>query len=174
VGHNVPFALIFAGDRYDAVHKTVKIDPPSSCWFNIACAGSAMAKMHLLRHTTAGSDADHATTQPQRQTMLKMITDDICGTGQSFTVDGENVYYEDMWLWHPFAAVPGSIEAMWGDQGALCLDEPRRQREDASTLARIGHVCKPPSCPVTVSDYDTWPGLAASGGFGYGLSANPP
>jgi hypothetical protein len=179
VGSDARLALIFAGDRYDAVRKTVSIDPAPSCWFNIGCAGSAAAKMHLLRHTTAGSNQEHITTQPQRQAMLKMLTDDICGIGQSFTVGGERVYYEDMRLWHPFPARPASIEAMWGSQGALCLDEPRRQHEDPAVTERIQKLCAAvghdlPRCPITVSNYETWPALAASGAFGYGLSANPP
>jgi hypothetical protein len=181
-GGNAGLAFIFAGDRYDAAHKTVQSDSvassASTCWFNVVCAGSAAAKLHLLRHTTAGSDENHRTTQSQRQAMLKMITDDICGTGESFTVNGDRVYYEDMRRWHPFPAAPSSIEALWSDRGALCLDVPRRQAEDPSATSRIRSACAAvghdlPACPVTTSNYDTWPELAQLGGLGYGLSANP-
>jgi hypothetical protein len=181
-GGDAALAIVFAGDRYDGAHKTVVSEGPadsaSTCWFNIACAGSAAAKLHLLRHTVAGSDTTHRTTLPQRQAMLKMITDDICGTGESFTVNGEGVYYEDMRRWHPFPEAPESIEALWDDRGAMCLDVPRRQREDPLMRSRIQRACALashdlPACPISRSDYDTWPILARQGGYGYGLSANP-
>jgi len=179
VGTDLTLALAFAGDRYDGRLKTVRIDeaaPP--CWVNIACAGSAAAKMHLIRHTSAGSDTAHTTTQPQRQAMLKMITDDICGTGESFTINGEKVFYEDMHPWYPFPTAPRSIESMWSERGALCLSEARREREDPTVRSRITRACAAAGhglldCPITPAQYAAWPELAASGGFGYGLSANP-
>jgi hypothetical protein len=178
VGNDATLALVFTGDRYDAKQKLVTLENGPSCWINIACAGSAAAKMHLLRHTTAGSDATHTTTRPQRQAMLKMITDDICGTGQSFTVNREEVFYEDMHPWYPFPAAPRSIESMWNEQGAMCLDEARREREDRGVRSRIDLACEQAGhrlsrCPITTAQYDAWPALAMSGQFGYGLSANP-
>ena len=178
VGDDATIAIVFTGDRYDAKQKLVTLEKPPSCWINIACAGSAAAKMHLLRHTTAGSDAAHTTTQPQRQAMLKMITDDICGTGQSFTVNREKVFYEDMHPWIPFPSAPRSIESMWNERGAMCLDEARREREDRTVRSRIDEACAQAghtlgACPITPAQYDAWPTLATSGQFGYGLSANP-
>jgi hypothetical protein len=177
-GSDAALAIIFAGDRYDGARKTVSSEGPPSCWFNIACAGSAAAKLHLLRHTSAGTDRTHRTTLPQRQAMLKMITDDICGTGESFTVNGDRVYYEDMQRWHPFPAAPASIEALWDERGALCLDVPRRQGEDPSVMSRIQSACAAaghalPACPITAASHDSWPELAQQGGLGYGMSANP-
>src|SRR5882672_2243324 len=49
-------ALVFRGDRYDVVHKTVSETGAGDTWFNIGCAGTFVAKMHLLRHTLAGAD----------------------------------------------------------------------------------------------------------------------
>jgi len=199
VGTDATIALVFAGDAYEGNGKSIKdVTEPLTrwstpahdgspgpqtkrgvCWFNVACAGSAISKMHLLRHTTAGSDASHQTDKGQRTTMLKMITDDVCGTGKSFTVNGEKVFYEDMQLWHPFPAAPRSIESLWTRDGAMCLGEARREREDPSVTARIHEECARanhplPPCPITASNYRKWPGLAVSGHYGYGLSANPP
>jgi hypothetical protein len=175
-------ALVFGRDRYDARAKTVALTG-GECWINIACAGSAVAKMHLLRHTEAGSDANHITDVGQRQAMLKTITDDICGTGRSFTQDGEDVYYQDIRAWHPLPSVLGKLEAVWDQNGAVCLDEPRRAREDPDIRARISSECSrrcpagrcprgpPPSCSAMGIDVSTW---TSSRGAPYAISVNPP
>jgi hypothetical protein len=165
--HGVPttVALVFTGDRYDAVRKTVT--DGAAGWFNVACAGSAMAKMHLLRHTAAGQAPGYTTTVYQRQAMLKMLTDDVCGTGRSFTVDGEDVKYTDRRGWHPLPSVTGTTESIWTDRGAICLDEPRRQLEDgpgvaAAIAAECGRVL--PSCAAIEATWQL---------FGYGYTKNP-
>jgi hypothetical protein len=79
-----PFeAMFFTGDRYDAESKTLIADNPRAAypWFNIACAGSAIAKLHLTRHTYYGQTAGFTSTMAQRQAMLKMYTSDLCGGG---------------------------------------------------------------------------------------------
>jgi hypothetical protein len=167
-GVEVTTALVFRGDWYDAATKSVHVGPRRGHWFNVACAGSAVAKMHLLRHTQAASDAAHATTQPERQAMLKMITDDLCGTGRSFTRDGEEVHYMDRKGWHPFdLAAAGPVESIWDERGAVCLTEPRRLAEDPGVWDAILAECGadlPPACPIVL---DHWTDL------GYGISANP-
>ena len=47
-------AIVFEGDHYNPDNKTVQI-PVGKGWFNLACAGTAVFKMHMLRHTKAGS-----------------------------------------------------------------------------------------------------------------------
>lgn len=159
-------ALVFTGDRYDAVHKTVS--DRTGGFFNVACAGSAMAKLHLLRHTAAGQDATHTTSLSDRTAMLKMLTADVCGTGRSFTRDGEAVFYTDWHNWHPFQpGFLGKYEAIWTDAGAICLDEPRREHEDGPTVAHdilleCGRLL--PSCAPLVGSWTT---------IGYGLTRNP-
>lgn len=171
-GLETEVAYIFRGDRYEPRTRTVIATGPAvGPWFNVACVGSAMAKMHLLRHTEAGSDPLHQTTRDQRQAMLKMLTDDICGTGRTFTVDGEPVHYMDLRGWHEFdIAQAGTVESIWSAQGAICLDEARRAAEDGPALeAKIDAECAAvgkslPSCG-SIADWTT---------RGYGLSMNPP
>jgi hypothetical protein len=122
-------ALVFQGDHYDAEHKLVFDTTPSDPRFNIACAATAPAKMHLLRHTRAGSyDAygvqTYATTAKERQAMLKMITADYCGTGHSFTRDGQRLSYTDSNGWYALGSCT-AVESIWTADGAKCLDQPR-------------------------------------------------
>ena len=111
---------LFRGESYDPGKKTVTRTNQSDGWFNIACAGAAPAKMHLLRHTTAGSDAKHKPTTAQRTAMLKMLTADYCGDGKAWTADGTPLDYTDARAWYatpafqPGAVHPDAVEAVWG------------------------------------------------------------
>lgn len=153
------YAIAFAGDHYDARHKLVSNSAPGTTLFNLACAGTAPAKMHLMRHTNAGADVvDRAgvlhrgvypTTTDQRQAMLKMFTADYCGTGHAFTVDGQRLMYGDSNHWYPETPTPAvlasplvrSIEAKWTPDGAACLDLPR-----LSSIAEVH--CECPDKPL--------------------------
>jgi hypothetical protein len=160
-------AFVFIGDRYNAVNKTVT--DVTGGWFNVACAGSAMAKLHLLRHTRAGElPPVYTTTVPQRQAMLKMLTADVCGTGLSFTVDGENVHYTDQRGWHPLPALTGTTESIWTENGAICLDEPRREREEGREVRdRIERECPGRRLPSCAAMESSWTSV------GYGYTRNP-
>jgi hypothetical protein len=147
-------ALLFGGDRYDADRKTVTATGPATAdWFNIACAGTALAKLHLTRHTEASQVVK--TTAVERQAMLKMFTADICGDGTAFTVHGEPLLWADANHLTRFATRPASLEAVWTDRGAVCLDAPRRPELAAAIDARCGPL---PRC---------------SDQRGYVISANP-
>jgi hypothetical protein len=146
-------ALIFRGDRYDARAKTISLDAGS--WFNLACAGTAASKLHLLRHTTAGTDVNHRTTLGERHAMLKMLTADYCGNGTSYTEDGVALLYADHQGWHPAGIDLGipeqrkRLEAIWNERGAVCIDTPRH-------VARDMILCPKPRCPA---DATSWPAL---------------
>ncbi|TMQ17552.1 MAG: hypothetical protein E6J90_22195 [Deltaproteobacteria bacterium] len=86
-------AVIFRGDYYDAAY-TVRTSPPSDYdddVFNIACMGTDVAKLHLLRHTSASQGGLNDPVPPptdKRQAVLRMLTADYCGAGHPFTHDG--------------------------------------------------------------------------------------
>jgi hypothetical protein len=137
-------AIVFEGDRYTD-DKTVSEIAADKGWFNLACAGTAPFKMHMLRHTKAGSvtpdGTPRSTTLPQRTAMLKAITADYCGDGRGWTGDGTKLWWADAqgWFQYPSADIttaPDSkgIEAIWGPNGALCLNEPRRLPEPPAPL----------------------------------------
>jgi hypothetical protein len=150
-------AILFAGDRYDAIRKTVvATGAATSGWINIACAGTSLAKLYLTRHTEASQMIP--TTRGERQAMLKMFTADVCGDGRSFTVHGQPLLWADAKGITKFAAQPSTIEAIWNEVGAVCLDTPRRP-DLASAVALH---CPRPSCG----------GTTTPAGQGHAISAN--
>jgi len=151
-------AILFAGDRYDSLNKIViSTDAEPSGWFNVACAGTALAKLYLTRHTQASQIT--MTTRGERQAMLKMFTADVCGDGTSFTVHGQPLLWADAKGITKFAGNPVSIEAIWNDAGAVCLDTPRRPELASSIAAR----CPRRSCG----------GATSPAGRGHVISAIP-
>jgi hypothetical protein len=159
------YAIAFTGDRYEPVRKRVADAGRGTTWFNLACAGTATAKMHLVRHTNAGAwtlatwdpskdvldpGAPFRTRVAQRQAMLKMYAADYCGDGTAYTVDGRPLLYDDENHWYaPPPPVPplgiaadgsltpagAAIEALWTAEGAACLTTPRMVRRSAVTCA---------------------------------------
>jgi hypothetical protein len=134
-------AVVFEGDHYNRNH-TVSASAPGS--FNLACFGTASAKMHLLRHTQAGTALNsRPTSLDQRTTMLRAITADYCGDGRSWTADGTPLWWTDQNQRFPLGFQPAfadplpdfsaRVEAVWGGQGRLlCLNEPRRKSTSTS------------------------------------------
>jgi hypothetical protein len=156
-------AVVFAGDRYDPKDVTVSVpgdprDPRSPGgpgdlgdpgWFNIACVGTALAKMHFLRHTTAGSGSSGSPSNPQRQAMLKLLSADYCGDGTVYARNGTPLFFRDQegrfdpTRWYDKDRV-GEFEAIWTADGALCLDDPRRwdpTQSSADLRAEIVTAC---------------------------------
>lgn len=119
-------ALLVEGERYDRDAKQVS-SASGKGWVNIACAGSAVAKMTLMRYDARIPLGDaHATTATQRTAALKMITADYCGTGRSFTEMGTPLRWENQGNWVvPSQNAESSREALWTESGALCLGTPR-------------------------------------------------
>jgi hypothetical protein len=123
------FALLIDDERYDRDKITVKPDDADAQgWFNIACAGTALAKMVLL-HADPKLPPGHPyhTTKAQRTATLKMITADYFGTGQSFTQAKQPLWWTSAMGWHPLKAVQNDSnpEAAWTETGARCLTAPR-------------------------------------------------
>lgn len=141
---------VLYGERYDEASKSVI--PDQAGWLNFACAGSALAKLKMMNYgPQADFDGAGASATPaQRQATLKMITADYCGTGQSFTANGTPLIWENASgtvlpspLW-----TPGETEAVWGEDGALCLDTPR--------LGEAALPCTLPSCDTFSVEDGEW------------------
>lgn len=133
-------ATIIGGETYNNDTKTV--EPNRAGWFTIACAGSAAAKMKLMGYSpqTEFDGTGAPSTVAQRNATLKMITADYCGEGESYTENGTPVVWNnqagsvDSSSWH----TPGLVEAVWNDEGAVCLGSTRLADADVD--------CDLPTC----------------------------
>jgi hypothetical protein len=175
-------AIIFRGDRYTDEYDVD--EPPNTSWFNIACAGTATSKLHLLRHTRASRGPDRITSVAQRQAVLRMLTADYCGVGHPFTTDGHPLRYTFRQRWEPLrprfdesGRTLSSIDALWDADGAICVGTPRladQQAED-ELLREIRAVCGRPvvRCdhPLPDGGADVDAILTRTGA--YAISANP-
>jgi ADYC domain len=142
-------AILYTGDRYDADQKLVTASsyPATLGWFNIACAGSALAKLHLTRHTTAGSTPAYLATASQRQAMLKMYVSDVCGNGDAWTKKGTPLHWTNTLQWNQLDNLEFAQEALWTATGARCLTK-HRLGALYDNFAGFRSACNPPPCPV--------------------------
>lgn len=116
--------VLFEGDRYNPDKKTTT-QLPDTDWFNFGCAGHTLAKLYVTRSTYfTQAQPDWA----MRQTMLKALSGDYCGSGTSFTLAGEPLVWKGGG--QEFGVLPAghsitSLDARWYEGGAVCYDEPR-------------------------------------------------
>jgi hypothetical protein len=175
-------AVVFEGDRYNSHSGIIEI-PGKTGWFNIACVGTALAKMHLLRHTSAGNGSTSSPSWEQRQAMLRLLSADYCGDGDAYARNGTPLLFEDQdGRFRPNAPSGNieslNVEAIWTAAGALCLDDPRSWdtwRSHAELRAHIVAACQDspvetlrrtiPRC--TAGQLASWRSLGP-------ISANPP
>jgi hypothetical protein len=194
--------VIFVGDSYDERTLAVTIDPPPygssapSCaparFFNIACIDTAIAKLHLLRHTSASQTpgaGGRAPTARQRQTMLRLLTGDYCGNGMHFTTDGVPLTIDFASALYRTGGGPFGTEdavnadACWDGVAAhaTCLGRPRwflagsSGRDEPTLISEIQESCRSvgsavfdlPRCDPALS-----PSSVASCPSGYAISGN--
>lgn len=143
-------SIMFTGDRYDSDTKTVLAPTPALAprvfkdWINIACAGSVPAKLHLNRHTAASqasASPGYSTTYEQRTAMLKMYAGDFCGSGNSYTVAGTPIHWENGKGQHSPYVNQNSWESLWDANGARCLDVHRLASTDPGFAAAVYGEC---------------------------------
>lgn len=171
---NMVHAVVFAGDLYDPLTKAITTGPETKHWFNIACVDSAPYKMHKIGHTTAAENVLGIDTTPdQRRAMLNAWTANVCGTGEAFTHQGEPITLrESLNLLPPtsdYLDPTETVEAIWGPNGAVCLDTPRLSDENPNikriiTNARGCNGVPKPSCKSFLSHWQD---------FGHVLTGNP-
>jgi hypothetical protein len=123
-------AVIFTGNHYEP-NFTVHTTAGNTQWgtrFNIACVGTALAKLHLHRHTEA-AEAPRANLDAQ-QALLRMLTGDYCGDGRSYTMNGRQLEYTYNQTWYPLYPrfskdKDDALDAVWNRDGAVCIEKPR-------------------------------------------------
>ena len=149
--NSITEAILFTGDRYDTNALEIDSVGPSP-WFNIACAGTVMAKLALNRHTSATQTSSFPTTLDQRQAMLKMYTSDVCHNGDALTVTGTKLRWASSNGLSSPAIPVNSLEAAWGKDGAICLSTHRLNGTADDMDSQIAASCnvqgltRPPPC----------------------------
>ncbi|TPV95344.1 MAG: hypothetical protein B7733_10430 [Myxococcales bacterium FL481] len=144
-------AVLFSGERYDSNNKTLLPSQRDDYeWFNIACKGDALFKLHLSGHTDAAVDRYAGPEQPgggapprshaaagldraHKQAMLYAITGQYCGSrsqpeNEAFTVPGQALRFDTFFPHqtsvvapYGFASTPGFPETL-GEYEAIWDD----------------------------------------------------
>lgn len=164
------YAVFWKGDRYDPeTGEIYKSDEAVGPWFNISCAGEATIKM--LRTKTGGAVNPDSPVE-QRQATLNMFTASYCGPrgplltthGQPFTKLGQPIAWNDLSGPNQIGDV-SSYEAVWNEDGAVCLTDPRKV--DRGKI-NCGHEIKSCGTAPTAEMIMNWDS------HGWLLSGNPP
>jgi hypothetical protein len=115
------------GERYDFLTREVFATGAASIgWASLACVGDGPSKTLLYRHRPEYPAAHaYATSPEQRQALLRMFGADYCGNGDTYTVQGHPLEWQDRDGWMTSAEPDTHVEAIWGPGGVVCLDTPR-------------------------------------------------
>lgn len=122
-----------------------------------ACHSAAIGKVEHWGWGRYSSDFDRQT----HEAATRVVRADYCGDGNSWTTSGIQIYIQDIFGVHPFAAehVSAELEAIWDMDGAICVNTPRNGHHDASDVICDGvpiPVCDPSD------DLGTYPGAVFS------------
>lgn len=143
-------AIVFQGDRYSSeTGALIATGAAAAPWFNITCKEDALWKLALMRHVEAAQAPAFPSTVGQRMALLRSIRADYCGDGTPLTELGTAVDWLNVGGWLTKDA-PGSVEAVWGPDGAVCVDDTR--------IANVEIDCadptpEPPTCDAFLDDW---------------------
>lgn len=116
------YGLIVQGELYD--DNTGEVIAQGEEWFNIACAGSALAKMRLM-----GVDPMREKNADLTMATLRMITakydGQISHTEDGTPIDWERADNPQKFIGRPQDGDLGPVEAVWNAKGAMCVDHFR-------------------------------------------------
>lgn len=134
-------ALMVQSEAYDWRGRPVEGEIDNFQWVTLGCMGGAYAKKVLM-----GYDPHHPapedTSLDENVTMLRMLTGRYCPEGDFNTVPGTPVYWQNDRGWQTNdPSVQTELEAIWGPEGAICLNTPR-----AVERSVIEGECSIPSC----------------------------
>lgn len=130
-------------------------------WMTWACMGNAAAKMKLMSYGRyTNFDQGYPATEAQRRATIRMLTADYCGQGVSFTAQGTLLDWQNaigtVTPEHDPDPSWENVEAIWDEDGALCLSTPR-----LATLSEVEVYCDlPPECDESMlagpHEWVTW------------------
>lgn len=138
-------AAVFEGEIYHQADLSFENTAPGEGgWFNVACAHSATLKQLFTRRTPLARPLGSGIgDDQQRKSTLRAWTGDYCGVGESFTTTGVPLLVRDKlgtippdhdasWSDTEAALKEITYEAVWDENGAVCINEWRRRQYVAS------------------------------------------
>jgi len=125
-------AILLRGDWSDPDYSRIT-DPAAEQATTWACRGAALAKCVEWGYHPDGSVAGTSLAD-HHQACTRMVRADYCGDGNHHTENGTPIDVEDS-LGIQLHETSWPIEAAWGPDGALCLNDPRKTYWTRDTIA---------------------------------------
>ncbi len=113
-----------------------------------ACAGAALADCALWGYVP-GKTHGGTSLDGYHQTCLRAKRADYCGTGIHHTENGHQLdIYDDLGVMVPVTVGLWDVEAMWGPDGAICMNFTRKYdyTKDSSDVSKAYIGCEVPAC----------------------------
>ena len=132
-----------AWDEATATH--LSSDSTRTTW---ACAGAALGDCAIWGYVP-GEEYANTPLDDYHQTCLRLKRADYCGNGTPHTENGHHLdVYDDLDLMSPATVGTWGVEAMWGPDGAICMNFTRKYdyTKDSSDLSKIYIGCEVPAC----------------------------
>jgi hypothetical protein len=138
--------LISRGNRYNpSTGEIYATGPATGSWFNVACTGDAISKVEVIGYNEVVDAAGLSSDQPQRTAAVHAIRAGYCGDGVAYTQSGTwiDIANAGGWLTQSSVLDATNIEAIWNEDGAVCLTHQRVPaavvgcKIDACTAAQI-------------------------------------
>jgi len=107
----------------------------------LACTSGAVGKAVTWGYTPWDITVDDF------EASVRVVRADYCGNGQSWTTPGQPVQLQDAWGVNTFANASASTEAVWGINGARCLNQARLAGQGPVTCGGVAV----PACASNVS-----------------------
>jgi ADYC domain len=118
--------LIVHGETYYSDGSIERRGASATEWFNLACVGSALAKMRLLGVNPILQQS--ASDELYRAATLKMLTGRYRG-GRSYTSPGMALHYQaksgKQFYGYPKGPISNHLESYWAAYGATCVSHRR-------------------------------------------------
>ena len=119
-----PYGMALAVPVAGTWAREGRFQPLDDGRFTFNCTSGAHVKCLRMGHAPWKTGAQGQSLAPVHQACTRMMRADYCGTGQPFTVAGRQLQVfgkGDATPEHLF----GQFEALWGENGAICLARAR-------------------------------------------------
>lgn len=127
--------------------------------FSLSCTVTAQAECVRLGYAPWGYAPDGSSLAPYHRACVHMIRADYCGDGTAAPVAGARVEVFDRAGINRLGDPPfGEPEALWGPEGAVCLDRTRRAGSSAAAVrAACPRLAEAPAGSCDADAFDETP-----------------